>query len=127
MVARLPATAVTDALAGGNTTPSEIHAKLLRRVRSGVPVIDLVHGVQLPVLALHQQAEKVRRELLYLDGIVLVNDPEHVRVTVVAELEIELEPHSQVRQDAVAPVAGIETHSSLQLYDNIRPNLHGRI
>ena len=41
-----------------------------------------------------------------MDGVILVDDPKHVRVAVVAKLEAELESHPEVRQDAVAPVAG---------------------
>ena len=40
--------------------------------------------------------------------VILVDGPEHVRVAIVSELEAELEPHPEVRQDAVAPVAGAE-------------------
>ena len=107
-VTRLPTASVVDALAGVTTTPPEIHAKFLHRVRYGVPVVDYIHGVQLPVLALHQQAEVVCRGLLYFDGVDLVDDAKHVKVAVVAKVETELEPHPKVRQNAVAPVAGVE-------------------
>ena len=39
---------------------------------------------------------------------ILVNNPEHIRVAIVAKLEVELEPHPVTRQDAVAPVVGAE-------------------
>ena len=48
----------------------------------------------------------MRCGLLYSDGVIPVDDPEHVWVAVVAELEAELEPHPEVRHDAAAPVAG---------------------
>ena len=46
--------------------------------------------------------------LLYSDGVVLVDDPEHVLVAVIAKLGAELKPRPEVRQDSVAPVAGAE-------------------
>ena len=44
-----PTAAVVGVLADGTATPPEIHAKLLCRVRYGVPVVDHIHGVQLQV------------------------------------------------------------------------------
>ena len=69
-------------------------------------VVNHIRGVQLPILVLHQQAEVIRYGFFDPDGVVLVNDAERVQVAVITTLETELEPHPELRQDAVLPVAG---------------------
>ena len=72
-----------------------------------VVAVDHICGVHILVFVLHQQMEVVRHRFFDPDGVVLVNNLEHLRVAIVAKLKVELKPHPEMRQDSVAPVAGV--------------------